>query len=159
MNRFFSLLTLVGATGFLVATACLIKTCTVKQNIAPKTIAELRIGMTEVDIESILGCPAGDYSTGRAEYWPEFDEKCLTLLWPDPLCRKLWVSDDGWVSVDFDKSGKAAFLVVNHAARVKGGFLQSLLGLIRPDSTKALDEARHKAMGEWLSRRWIVVNP
>ncbi|MCI0376235.1 MAG: hypothetical protein L0215_01380 [Gemmataceae bacterium] len=52
-------------------------------------------GMTEKEVEEILGVPAGDYGT---KAHPE-----LTVL---PLGdRKRWTSDDAQIVVDFDKRG------------------------------------------------------
>ncbi len=57
----------------------------------------IQVGMTQAEVEAILGCPPGDYAT--VDYLPEF---CGFMI----LGATVWVSNDGDVRVWFDNEGR-----------------------------------------------------
>lgn len=67
-------------------------------------------GMTLPEIERVLGCPPGNYTTGRTvDDWaalPSGREDFGTLRWHFSKVA-LWQSDTGRISIAFDANGKA----------------------------------------------------
>jgi hypothetical protein len=76
---------------------------------------QIQNGMTRADVEVLLGCPAGDYSTGPVEFEFGFgdgqsfhlEQTCLPELgdmqggtWVQ------WFGDRGSINVSFDDDGK-----------------------------------------------------
>src|SRR4051812_18243169 len=72
-------------------------------HITPERFEHIEVGMTQQEVETVLGGPAGDYSWG-AEPWVE-SSKTMELL----LCRvvrtQTWVGDDAAIEVGFDRQG------------------------------------------------------
>ncbi len=67
-------------------------------------VRELREGMSEAEVEQVLGVPAGDYSSRKRSYAGE--DVTFVALYTD-LDQKEWVGDEVRVSVGFGPDGKA----------------------------------------------------
>jgi hypothetical protein len=65
----------------------------------------IRVGMTESEVEALLGGPAGDRSTGRADF-------CIAMTREEheafhaALVTKEWVNDDALIWIGFDQNGR-----------------------------------------------------
>jgi hypothetical protein len=57
---------------------------------------QITAGMTQREVEEILGGPPGDYTEYREVSWP------VQTVLEDGLWFKSWVSDDGWFEVAFN---------------------------------------------------------
>jgi hypothetical protein len=85
--------------------------------------ARLESGMSLAEVESILG-PSGDQTTGPAfkVLRGRLDE------WPPPGTTVVeWESDDSWITVAFDVSGREVAAVYSRMARNQQGPLDNLL--------------------------------
>jgi outer membrane protein assembly factor BamE (lipoprotein component of BamABCDE complex) len=75
--------------------------------------ARIKDGMTEAQVTALLGMPPGDYSTRNAAKTasplsrPGGDEESFT---------KEWISDEGFIAVEFDNDGKVKGAVFGTAA-------------------------------------------
>jgi hypothetical protein len=59
----------------------------------------IRDGMTEKEVESILGRPAGDYSSGCTFVFDAYHGPPDKWVWRQP---KRWTGDNGSISIYFD---------------------------------------------------------
>jgi hypothetical protein len=66
---------------------------------------QLKAGMTQEEVEAILGGPPGDYSAG-----PPQNKQNITISFADDpiLTRKEWRSDTLKIAVGFDDQGRLA---------------------------------------------------
>lgn len=62
----------------------------------------IRVGMTQAEVEAILGCPPGDYAT-RPWMADAFEED-----YQEPDRLETWASDWGYIRVRFDKSDRVS---------------------------------------------------
>jgi hypothetical protein len=85
---------------------------------------KIREGMTESDVEELIGAPAGDYTTGPVTRAP-----CLGTGYVVVECetRKEWISDQGAIVVRFDQNKKVVLAQFSGVTRIN----ESLLSLIR----------------------------
>jgi hypothetical protein len=75
-------------------------------------------GMTEKQVEAILGAPAGNYATGpvlsmrppRVKRWTS-----------PPITTKTWRGDWGWIEVGFDKEGSVCSKSLRAGSRLSQG--------------------------------------
>jgi outer membrane protein assembly factor BamE (lipoprotein component of BamABCDE complex) len=63
------------------------------------TASRITPGMTRLEVEALLGCPPGDYTTRG---WEGYSNSHYN----EPYWGKSWVSDAGEILVDFDPEGK-----------------------------------------------------
>jgi hypothetical protein len=61
---------------------------------------QIEPGMTQAEVEGVLGCSSGDYTTGP--YMP-----CATGV--RYVGCKHWISDEGQIAVSFDENGRVVF--------------------------------------------------
>ena len=71
-----------------------------RPNLMPENIKAIKHGMTEQEVETILGAPAGNYSSLRDR------EAARLRLCYDKPGDKIWVDDQMWLGVRFDETGK-----------------------------------------------------
>lgn len=62
--------------------------------------AELKLGMTEQEVVSVLGVPAGDYGPGKGEIL------MYGILMSGPANTKTWLAGDFAIIVCFDQNGR-----------------------------------------------------
>ena len=110
------LLIFVGLAVMLFAGYATLRLTAPPHRITPVNIAAIRKGMTEREIENILGAPAGDYASAQASamyqnltYHVDEDGKGwngyeLVKKWGG----KVWVAEEGFLWVRFDDAGKVA---------------------------------------------------
>jgi hypothetical protein len=70
--------------------------------ISQETCSRINVGMTLAEVETVLGGPAGAYTFDRQDW----SGGLLGIAVPTvkyPYTRKVWVSDEGGIIVDFDK--------------------------------------------------------
>jgi hypothetical protein len=68
---------------------------------------QLRLGMTEVEVNDLLGIPPGDYTSGPA--WSVLDPQPSILVGKVPFIvakTEFWSDDQTGISVSYDNSGK-----------------------------------------------------
>lgn len=98
---------LVGVLFVLVAGAGLVtawfRSCFLSNSINLENFAKIQPGMSESDVEAILGALAGDYSSGWVKILPPAAE--VVGCWSPPV-KKAWITDEGCIVVFFDESGK-----------------------------------------------------
>jgi hypothetical protein len=78
-------------------------------NITGESCEQIKPGMTQREVESILGCPAGDYRKNKGHRFG------ITGL-PPPPRGQLWFGREGMVVVIFDENGRvthAGFIVAD----------------------------------------------
>lgn len=71
-------------------------------------IHRIEVGMSQAEVEAVLGGPPGDYCTTVKVF---FQVACDMSAWPEDCRRARWTSDDGGVDVGFDESGKVKVIV------------------------------------------------
>ena len=71
-----------------------------RPNLISENIRAVKHGMTEQEVEMILGAPAGNYSSMR-----DAEAARLRLCYDKPG-DKIWVDDEMWLGVRFDEAGK-----------------------------------------------------
>jgi hypothetical protein len=102
---------LVGVLFVLVAGAGLVtvwfRSCFLSNSINLENFAKIQPGMSESDVEAILGGPAGNYSSGNySSGWVKTKSPLRVWTgWPPPV-EKAWITDEGCIVVLFDESGK-----------------------------------------------------
>jgi SmpA / OmlA family len=77
-----------------------------------KTYEQIEVGMTEEQVQAILGCPPGNYSmhgttwlgSGPRIYWLH-PEGSSSQFEPD-VVSKAWITDDLLIGVYFDRDGR-----------------------------------------------------
>ena len=69
---------------------------------------QISIGMTRTEVEAILRCPPGDYTTGPYDTGPG-SSWGLVCDW--------WISDTGEIGVWFDKEGKVRKVIFRPVER------------------------------------------
>ena len=98
--------------------------------ITPASYERIRVGMTEKEVEAVLGVRPGDYSGGRA-YFPASPRR---PGWP-PLgsgrreTLRMWAGDEVAVYVWFDDGGQAVDKMLR-PLRPDGGPWDHLRGLL-----------------------------
>jgi hypothetical protein len=78
---------------------------------------QIHRGMTEAEVVTVLGWPAGNHASPGTGYIPETDGIAwgADTVWPNPQGLPLvsgetlkgWISDEGIVCVKFDANGRA----------------------------------------------------
>jgi hypothetical protein len=80
--------------------------------IAEKQIQAINIGMSEAEVETILGAQAGDYTSGQGEGLFMFNPRTAESPFfsgPDLVKRrggKFWIGEEAAVWVQFDDAGQ-----------------------------------------------------
>jgi hypothetical protein len=97
---------------------------------------KLRKGMTEEQVEKILGCPAGIYSNQDLM-------RPVRLRNGPPITGKLWATEDLEIEVVFDSSGKAIRASALHSQ--KGGSHLSAVSAAEDGNVESFD---HKVLEE-----------
>lgn len=69
----------------------------------------LRVGMTEEEVETVLGRPAGEYGTVIIVWFDGYHGYPYPWVWTEP---QRWISEDGAISVYFD-SGRVVHTEFN----------------------------------------------
>ena len=90
---------------------------------------QIREGMTQVEVEQVLGMGPGDYRSRFAQH--NSDPLMQTSSDEDSYTRE-WVSDEGLIAVDFTREGKvkcALFGTVAPARMTLFERIQMVLGL------------------------------
>ena len=72
-------------------------------NIDPATAARISQGMTETEVDGVIGGPEGSYGRGSILGRSEFD---VGLAIPGSAKRKRWSGDAGIILVWFDSQGR-----------------------------------------------------
>jgi hypothetical protein len=83
-----------------------------------ESFARIQEGMTEQEVESILGVPAGDYATARVAIAEDYD-----LRVPAGAVQKQWTCDEGTILVFFYPADKVCVSRFIQVARVDESFL------------------------------------
>jgi len=96
-----------------------------RHRITQENIEAIRVGMSEDEVEAILGVPAGNYCSFECFYsYPAFARQEPTDL---PGNKKEWVGEDNCIRVRFDDSGRVAAMRYGHVlGRVSEPFLTKL---------------------------------
>jgi hypothetical protein len=82
----------------------------------------IKAGMTQADVEALMGCPPGDYSDDNAFLWAYGEGWGVRNAGMDAC----WTSNDGLVSASFDANGLvngAQFQPIGHREQTFGEFL------------------------------------
>jgi hypothetical protein len=74
--------------------------------ITEENIAKIEMGMTEVEVESVLGVPAGNYARQRTEMDFMIGRRLRAL---SPHCKD-WIGDEAGVRVAFDANDRVEWL-------------------------------------------------
>ncbi|MCI0742907.1 MAG: outer membrane protein assembly factor BamE [Gemmataceae bacterium] len=69
-----------------------------RHRINKESFERIQEGMTEEEVESIIGVPAGDYTTGPVVV------RLMLISFMSPQCKS-WKSNVGQIVVDFDSRG------------------------------------------------------
>jgi hypothetical protein len=82
-------------------------------------------GMSQNEVETILGGPPGDYTTRPTVFYSQ-EGQCLqpvdqSVEDTTSLHEEIWFSDDGAIMVRFDDKGHAVFKLFDHAMDVSDG--------------------------------------
>lgn len=72
-----------------------------------ENLKEIRAGLTEQEVETILGAPAGDYSNGRTRMWGG-------VSIPRGV-NKSWIADDCAIEVAFAPNGRVGGISITDA--------------------------------------------
>lgn len=100
----------LGVAAFALLVAVLLYRYSGARGFTRQDFLAIREGMTLAEIEKVLGCPPGNYTTGRTvDDWsalPSGREDFGTLRWHFSKVA-LWQSDTGRISIAFDANGKA----------------------------------------------------
>jgi hypothetical protein len=91
------------------------------------TVSEISTGMTRNEVEAILGCPPGDYTTGPCDC-PPCNSWTFVCDW--------WVSDTGMIGVWFDDQGKSKEMVFRTMERIPQPFWQEILDRLRSSGSR-----------------------
>src|SRR5262245_59132749 len=75
-----------------------------RHDINHKSFEAIKMGMTEQQVEAILGVPAGDYTTGPVIGWPEISSNGWAICW-ERQPHKSWISNEAAIHVYFDEQG------------------------------------------------------
>jgi hypothetical protein len=75
-----------------------------KHNINPETIGRIQPGMTEADVEALMGVPAGGFSQDRA-----VQDSNFMMLPPPGMTPKDWLGEKTGVTVCFGQDGRVRF--------------------------------------------------
>ena len=101
--------------------------------VRPETYGQLKVGMSEREIEAILRGPPGDYRTRK-------DVSYLFggVFWPidEPITTKEWDTDDYAIQVWFDRGGEAVFIVdgmgIHYPPTLSERYVDPLLSKLEP---------------------------
>ena len=88
--------------------------------------AKVQKGMTQAEVEELLGGPPGDYQTGRGSGMFVID-----FLSPGDSVSKEWTGDDGVALVAFDRSGRVVTCQFFESARRDWSLLAKLRHWLR----------------------------
>ncbi len=99
--------------------------------------ALLKPGMTEAEVEAILGVPPGVYTAFSTYYTPKTGPSgpltvrhCLDMREKYPIAgRKEWYGNELFIWIDFGPDGRVSFVQSSPARRAD--FIGQLLGLFR----------------------------
>ena len=91
--------------------------------ITNENIGAIRDGMTEREVEAILGAPAGDYSSGTSEL-ALMARRMDRESWNSGA--KIWVSDEAGIYIRFDERGKAVIRMSSSGGRATESFFTKL---------------------------------
>jgi hypothetical protein len=94
-------------------------------------VQELRRGMTEAEVERVLGVPAGDYAYPRRRYI--FPPTISTYEYIEPLAWKEWAGDEVKVRIGFGPDGTAWSISRSLAVRRTEGALDHIRRLLHLD--------------------------
>jgi len=72
-----------------------------------ENLQQIQAGMTEQEVETILGAPAGDYSNGRTRMWGGVSIS--------KGVNKKWIADDCAIEVAFAPNGRVGGLCITDA--------------------------------------------
>jgi hypothetical protein len=89
-----------------------------KHRISRESFARIQAGMTEQEVEAVLGVPAGDYATARVAI-----AECYDLRVPAAAVQKQWTGDQGTILVFFYPADKVCVFRFFQVARVDESFL------------------------------------
>jgi hypothetical protein len=76
----------------------------------------LAIGMSKIQVQSILGGPPGDYTSGKV-----FVFAYESTRLPPEIVYDEWYGDEGRICVWFDLHGKASHMCFTEASIIPGG--------------------------------------
>ena len=99
------------------------------RNITPANYAQIQLGMSEVEVESILGGPAGDYLTAPEP--PDSDFQLFAKRFTDLSSRhKRWKGDELCVFLDFGADGSVTVKHCLHSSPRPANVFQKLRRLL-----------------------------
>jgi hypothetical protein len=99
------------------------------RNITTATYAQIQMGMSEAEVEKILGGPAGDYLTAPEPHDSDFElfAKRFTDLSSN---HKRWKADELCVFLDFDEDGLVRVKHCLHSTPRPANIFQTLRRLL-----------------------------
>jgi hypothetical protein len=101
MGKFTGLLLVLVVAGFLVPVFLLNRT-----QITEARYAQIEIGITQCEVEAILGVPPGDYHHTGVPY-PTGNNGAMN--WNGSVRTESWWGDEGYIKVGFAESGQVSW--------------------------------------------------
>jgi hypothetical protein len=93
-----------------------------KSSIGRENCEKIQPGMTEAEVEEILGLPDGNHTSGRVKIVPP----PILVMGPLPPPWKDWIGDEGTIRVFFDEAGKVLATHFLEPLRLEESLLDTL---------------------------------